>query len=70
MKMYLCTRPQLAALLQSNGHTARPTVNPWKPNLNAWLFPLNKEAAEIIDTYYKGISKETPANVREMLDEN
>ena len=68
MKMYLCTRPLLAACLQAKGHKAEVSVNPWKPKMTAWLFVLNKEAAEIIVSYYESIGRKAPARVREMLD--
>ena len=69
MKMYLCTRPLLAARLQAKGFKAESAVNPWKPKMTAWLFELNEGTAEIIVSYYESIGQKAPAQVREMLDE-
>lgn len=69
MKMYLCTRPQLAALLQSNGHPSRKTVNPWKPNMDAWLFDLNADTARIVADHYRTIGLHVPPNIERYLIE-
>jgi len=64
---FICTRPQLAALLMEHGQPVQRTVNPWKPNLAAWKCELNATSAAIITEYYKSIEKEPPARVQNYL---
>ncbi len=62
---YLCTRPALAAELQKYGHEAKQTVNPWKPERDAWLFEIDQEVIELVTAFYAERGQATPAPIRE-----
>lgn len=65
MEEITITRPKLAALLMEAGEVGHRTVNPFKPHLSAWVFPLTERAACLIDGYYSDLGKPAPRKVRE-----
>lgn len=66
---YLCTRPRLAARLIENGYQCTQTCNPWRPDLNAWIFPRSAELDEIVNSFYLELSGVIPAKVEGNADE-
>ena len=61
----IVTRPTLASQLMDAGIAGEIVSNPWKPNLSAWLFPINDQSREIITAYYREIGKPVPLSVKE-----
>lgn len=66
---YLCTRPQLASALMDRGYRARRGTNPFHPEMQAWLFELTPELAEIVAEYFRRLDKPTPRTISEYLRE-
>ena len=61
---YLCTRPALATELQKRGHEAKQTVNPWKPERDAWLFQIDRDVIEIVTSFYAERGQQPPEPIR------
>ena len=63
-KTYLCTRPRLASELIQAGQTATVTVNPWKPERTAWVFPITPELCSIVTAFFVSLGKPIPATIQ------
>ena len=64
MSDLLVTRARLAVELIEAGKPYRLTVNPWRDDFKAWLFPLDEETRQIAIRHYKEIGKPLPAVLR------
>lgn len=62
-RLYLCTRPSLAALLIGKGYTATKQKNPWNESRDAWTFDLTPPLADEIEQYFHRIGKGTPGTI-------
>lgn len=51
-KQKLITRPELAGLLMQAGYEGQIMPNPYKPNLSAWTFDLDKDGEKIVNDFY------------------
>lgn len=65
-RVFTCTRPSLAAELMQAGYEARQTVNPWDPNLRAWVFEIDAVGVDIIKTHYARAGKKPPRSIEQM----
>ena len=64
MSDLLVTRGRLAVELIEAGKTYRLTVNPWREDYKAWLFPLDEETRQIATRFYAEIEKPLPSVLR------
>ena len=69
MKIFVCTRATLAAELMRKGYEWRKTINPFKPDLLAWAFDIDKDLAHIVSAYYAERGSQPPAAIRAYLRE-
>lgn len=69
LKIFICTRASLAAELMRKGYEGRETINPFKPDLLAWTFEIDKDLAHIVSSYYAERGSQPPAVIREYVSE-
>lgn len=60
----LVTRGRLAVTLIEAGKPYRLTVNPWRADFKAWLFPLDEDTRRIATEYYEEIRQPLPSVLR------
>ena len=51
-KETVVTRPGLASILMEKGYKAVIGKNPYRPELTAWTFELDKEGLSMVKSYY------------------
>lgn len=58
---FLCTRPRIAAELIRQGFQVEIIPHPWKPNLSAWVFPMDEELRNAAVLIYTAMGISIPA---------
>lgn len=64
-RQYVCTRPKLATELIKRGFIPKIEPSPWVAGQTAWVFEVNDDLKQAVNSYYKRIGKPSPLEVSE-----